>query len=279
MIYLQGRYYLPELGRFVSPDPIVPDLKDPQAWNRYTYARNNPLLFVDPTGHCWGIAAGLRNTGIYRQTCINLDFALHIVTHPKATFGERVGAGSYIGLMAVAHVGAVAGTAVAGGACVVATSGICAGAATMPVASTAGTAGTAVCADGDCTNEARLAAQGVYRAGQYLAADGDPFNEIDRVYNAYRVSPNVIEQLKRLGQYKRFDVLNKRLNISEIKTVMFELNIDDEMIAGANGKMWEYSYGLLRYIHRMGLEDELLDVLKKHHPYMIEEFIRAAGGG
>ena len=53
LVYLHARYYDPVYGRFLSPDTIVPDLHDPQAWNRYSYVRNNPLRFVDPTGHFW----------------------------------------------------------------------------------------------------------------------------------------------------------------------------------------------------------------------------------
>ncbi|MDW8215025.1 MAG: RHS repeat-associated core domain-containing protein [Roseiflexaceae bacterium] len=64
----------PALGRFISPDSIVPsasaltlaphDAVARQAWaqrggvpatpqelNRYAYARNNPLRWTDPTGH------------------------------------------------------------------------------------------------------------------------------------------------------------------------------------------------------------------------------------
>jgi len=47
----KARLYDPLLGRFISPDPIDPDPEDPQTGNRYAYARNNPLLYVDPTGH------------------------------------------------------------------------------------------------------------------------------------------------------------------------------------------------------------------------------------
>jgi len=40
-------------GRFTSPDPIYFQkemLADPQRWNLYAYARNNPLRFIDPKG-------------------------------------------------------------------------------------------------------------------------------------------------------------------------------------------------------------------------------------
>ncbi len=43
--------YDPVLARFISPDPIIPDLCDPQMLNRYAYARNNPLKYTDPNGH------------------------------------------------------------------------------------------------------------------------------------------------------------------------------------------------------------------------------------
>lgn len=39
------------LARFISPDSIYPDLFDPQALNGYTYCDNNPLMYVDPSGH------------------------------------------------------------------------------------------------------------------------------------------------------------------------------------------------------------------------------------
>ena len=51
--YFGARYYASNMGRFMSPDPIGPwaaDVGDPQSWNFYAYARNNPLINVDPTG-------------------------------------------------------------------------------------------------------------------------------------------------------------------------------------------------------------------------------------
>ena len=42
--HIAPKYYDPHVGRFISRDP----LKDGLNW--YTYARNNPLAFIDPTG-------------------------------------------------------------------------------------------------------------------------------------------------------------------------------------------------------------------------------------
>ena len=49
-----ARYYNPTLGRFISTDMIVPNVANPQDLNRYAYAANNPLRYVDPTGHWYG---------------------------------------------------------------------------------------------------------------------------------------------------------------------------------------------------------------------------------
>ncbi len=46
-----ARLYDPDIGRFISPDTIVPNYSNPQALNRYAYSLNNPMRFIDPTGH------------------------------------------------------------------------------------------------------------------------------------------------------------------------------------------------------------------------------------
>ncbi|MFN8466821.1 MAG: RHS repeat-associated core domain-containing protein [Caldilineaceae bacterium] len=50
--YYNARWYDPQLGRFTSPDTIVPGPANPQNLNRYTYAGNNPVVYDDPSGHC-----------------------------------------------------------------------------------------------------------------------------------------------------------------------------------------------------------------------------------
>ncbi len=43
--------YSPRVGRFLSADTIVPSPGNPQSLNRYAYTLNNPIAYVDPTGH------------------------------------------------------------------------------------------------------------------------------------------------------------------------------------------------------------------------------------
>lgn len=50
--YAQARYYSNLQGRFTSVDPenAGADPSNPQSWNGYAYAFNNPTIFVDPDG-------------------------------------------------------------------------------------------------------------------------------------------------------------------------------------------------------------------------------------
>jgi RHS repeat-associated protein len=69
----RARYYHPGLGRFISADPVVPEPGNPQALNRYAYVYNNPLGYIDPTGHFseeellrYGVFNGPRQMAAYQ---------------------------------------------------------------------------------------------------------------------------------------------------------------------------------------------------------------------
>ena len=50
--YFGARYFSSLSGQFASPDDFTNATHptDPQTWNLYAYARNNPLRFIDPDG-------------------------------------------------------------------------------------------------------------------------------------------------------------------------------------------------------------------------------------
>jgi RHS repeat-associated protein len=50
LYYYRARYYDPVLGRFLSPDPAAPRLRQPLTLNPYIYTQNNPVRFTDPLG-------------------------------------------------------------------------------------------------------------------------------------------------------------------------------------------------------------------------------------
>ncbi len=157
LIYMNSRYYDPQLGRFISPDTIIPERYDSAAFDRYAYARNNPVLYIDPSGHCWGIASGIRGLPTYDVTCNNLDMALSIVQHPQASLGQKAGAAAYIAAEGGAHATLAIGTGMLawqGGAALIGS-----GAAT--------TAGSVACADYDCTNEAAAGLNAFSRAAEF----------------------------------------------------------------------------------------------------------------
>ncbi len=51
LLFYNARFYDSYLNHFTQPDTIVPDPTNPQDWDRYSYARNNPVKYTDPTGH------------------------------------------------------------------------------------------------------------------------------------------------------------------------------------------------------------------------------------
>ncbi len=53
LIHMNARVYDSDIGRFLSADTIIQAPHDSQSYNRYSYVRNNPLVFTDPSGHSW----------------------------------------------------------------------------------------------------------------------------------------------------------------------------------------------------------------------------------
>ena len=52
LLFYNARYYDPDTARFTQADTIIPNAANPADLNRYTYVRNSPLNYTDPSGHC-----------------------------------------------------------------------------------------------------------------------------------------------------------------------------------------------------------------------------------
>jgi RHS repeat-associated protein len=65
--FFNARWMDPSLGRFTSPDTIVPTgTQGTQAWDRYAFVNNNPVRYNDPTGH--GVDCGIGESCYGNQT-------------------------------------------------------------------------------------------------------------------------------------------------------------------------------------------------------------------
>ena len=53
LLYYGARYYDSYLNRWAQADTIVPNLYNPQSYNRYSYTYNNPVRYYDRDGHCF----------------------------------------------------------------------------------------------------------------------------------------------------------------------------------------------------------------------------------
>ncbi|MBX7185679.1 MAG: RHS repeat-associated core domain-containing protein [Vicinamibacteria bacterium] len=136
--YFGARYFASKVGRFTTVDPAYTwkeNLVDPQRWNRYAYARNNPQRYVDPDGKAVLPAAALGAAiggalgfggSVFAQYVRDGSFAnINYVDARAAALGGAVSgaiAGGTLGLSLLAEAGAGtvmvvgAGANVAGGA-------------------------------------------------------------------------------------------------------------------------------------------------------------------
>ena|GEM_PF-2499263 len=64
LYHFGARFYDPVLGRFTQADTLVPGNQGVQGFDRYTYANNSPLRYIDPTGHSIWDVVGAFSTGL-----------------------------------------------------------------------------------------------------------------------------------------------------------------------------------------------------------------------
>jgi RHS repeat-associated protein len=65
--YYGARYYGSDVRRFTQPDKLIQNIYNPQMLNRYSYAANNPLKYVDPSGHAIVFSGGKISSTYFSQ--------------------------------------------------------------------------------------------------------------------------------------------------------------------------------------------------------------------
>ncbi len=134
LVNMNARLYNPVLGRFLSPDPYVqmPDMS--QNFNRYSYAMNNPLCYVDESGEFWWLVAGAVIGGVVNLAYKAISGQINSWGDGLAAFGVGAVAGA-VGAAVGPYAFAMAGGAAAGGGGFLAgaAAGAASVAATMPI--------------------------------------------------------------------------------------------------------------------------------------------------
>jgi RHS repeat-associated protein len=76
------RYFGSNFGRFMAPDAFYKDshVGDPQSWNEYAYARNNPLRYVDPKGETATVSSSCSTDQNSHTTC-NVQISASIAVY------------------------------------------------------------------------------------------------------------------------------------------------------------------------------------------------------
>jgi RHS repeat-associated protein len=82
--YYDARYYDSHIQRFIQPDTMLPDVYDPQQLNRYSYARNNPLKYTDPSGNNLALVWGAIVTAVIRAVQPVQNLITKITAKPSA---------------------------------------------------------------------------------------------------------------------------------------------------------------------------------------------------
>jgi RHS repeat-associated protein len=207
--YYNARYQNPNTGRFISQDQaflalgdnqqlkaitqqkLAAYLSDPQNLNSYSYARNNPILYNDPTGQSFESVLSWANahTGI-GQTVDNSTTYNYMVAHPVQG-GAAVGVGSGLVVAGFSYLLSEGYTGL----------GISVSAAT-----TLGTAGTSACAA-----ECDKVSPGAQQSFQAIGKIGETLSGLEK--NTTR-----IPSLSGTANYRIPDGLTNTV-LSEVKNV------------------------------------------------------------
>ena len=98
LYYLNARYYLPAVGRFITRDSFDGITDDPASFNKYAYCKSNPVNFVDPTGHLYwnkdfgfGSNVAIRTTSGFGRIWVKVTWGALVAMGISSLGGVYVG--------------------------------------------------------------------------------------------------------------------------------------------------------------------------------------------
>ncbi len=130
LINMNGRMYDPMQGRVLSPDNYVRFPWETQAYNRYSYAMNNPLSYTDPDGQWVHIVIGAAAGGLINLGMKAFQGKIHNFGDGLKAFGVGAVAG---GVGAATGGAALSASGLTGGVFGGAISGVGGAAAASPI--------------------------------------------------------------------------------------------------------------------------------------------------
>jgi RHS repeat-associated protein len=229
--YMNARYYDPATGRFTSQDPVflslgtgkLAILTNPQTLNSYSYADNNPLIQIDPTGqfsiNVFGVLPNSVQVSIgnwANKAYQNNSVARFAMDHPYT-------AGAIIGVAGGAAV--VTGVVASGGAI---TCGLICGSAAANTVIIGGSA----CASGACDKAQVLANQaqgylgelnsGIVKNTQLINVGGRA-----RIPDILDDAKGVIGDVKAVQYQSLTQQLKDFMSYAQDKGYQFKLIVDD----------------------------------------------------
>ena len=94
LYYLNARYYNPEDGGFLTEDTYRGETNEPNTQNLYAYCANNPVNYVDPSGHLFfsaGVEFTISFVATYKNTTqITIDTHGNFTIENSRSYGIRI---------------------------------------------------------------------------------------------------------------------------------------------------------------------------------------------